>query len=236
MKQNKKQICQSDLIHRILTLDIAPGAMLDETSLSQQYDLSRTPLREVIQRLSGEGYLTLEENRGATVSTMDLARMRHFFQAAPMIYASVARLAAENATPQQIEKLKNIQYGFRKACENEDGSEMAILNHQFHRQIGDMAASPYLSPSLNRLLIDHTRMSQSFYRPANLSERKQILVACEHHDQMIEAIEQHQPAIIVDLTIEHWALSRDQIERFVQPEALPIDIDFATSEDRKNAV
>ena len=59
MKINKKQACQADLRQRILTLNIEPGSVLDETLLSQQYELSRTPLREVFQRLAGEGYLTL---------------------------------------------------------------------------------------------------------------------------------------------------------------------------------
>ena len=89
-------------------MEIAPGQLLDETALSVEFGISRTPLREVIQRLCGEGYLSSQENRGAKVSSMDFASMRKFFQTAPMIYAAVARLAAENANEAQIEKLKNI--------------------------------------------------------------------------------------------------------------------------------
>jgi len=61
---NKKQACQEALIHRILTLDIQPGSTLDETLLSEEYGLSRTPLREVFQKLAGDGYLAQNENRG----------------------------------------------------------------------------------------------------------------------------------------------------------------------------
>ncbi len=102
MKPNKKQQCYEAIVQRILTLDIEPGSVLDETELSKEYDVSRTPLREVFQRLSGEGYLSLQENRGAKVSSMDIASMRNFFQSAPMIYAAVARLAAENSNKKQI--------------------------------------------------------------------------------------------------------------------------------------
>ncbi|MEM7463718.1 MAG: GntR family transcriptional regulator [Pseudomonadota bacterium] len=236
MKPNKKQTCRSDLIQRILMLEIEPGSVLDETALSSEYELSRTPLREVFQRLAGEGYLALEENRGAKVSSMDFTSMRNFFQTAPMIYAAVARLATENANNRQIDRLKNAQLNFRLAGTHGNANEMVMNNHAFHECIGEMAANPYLTPSLNRLLIDHTRMSQFFYRPANEDERALVIKASDQHDQMIAAIENRQPAVIVDLTLEHWALSRDSIERFVRPDPLPVDGDFEYQEEDRHAV
>ena len=149
---NKKKTCHESLVQRILTLDIEPGSMLDETILSEEYGLSRTPFREVIQRLAGEGYVALREHRGAKVSSMDMVNMRNFFQSAPMIYAAVARLATENATPDQIAELKNIQAKFRRAAEEGETQDMALHNHQFHETIGEMAGNPYLTPSLNRLV------------------------------------------------------------------------------------
>lgn len=221
---NKKHTCHEALVHRILTLDIAPGSILDETLISQEYGLSRTPLREVFQKLAGDGYLTQDENRATKVSSMDLGSMRNFFQSAPMIYAAVGRLAAENATSKQIEDLKSSQVSFRRASEESEGQEMAMHNHRFHRIIGEMAGNPYLSPSLNRLLIDHTRMSQMFYKPINSRERLLVWQACDQHDAMIEAIEDKSPSTIVSLTMQHWELSRDRIEKFVRPDPLDMDI------------
>lgn len=221
---NKKQTCLNSLIDRILSLDIKPGSMLDETLLSQEYGLSRTPLREVFQKLAGDGYLSQSENRGTKVSSMDLTNMRNFFQSAPMIYAAIARLAAENATKQQVEDLKNVQQLFRHAGEASEPQEMAMHNHRFHEIIGEMADNPYLSPSLSRLLIDHTRMSQMFYKPINSKERLLVWEACDQHDAMIEAIEQRDASSIVTLTIEHWELSRDRMEKFVMTDPLDMEI------------
>ena len=91
MPPNKKLTRLADLQQRILTLDIDPGADLDEARLCARYGISRTPLREVLQRLAGAGFLTLQENRGAKVASMDLATLRTFFQTAPLIYANTAR-------------------------------------------------------------------------------------------------------------------------------------------------
>ncbi len=219
-----KETCREDLIERILTLEVEPGVILDEAELSEEYGLSRTPLREVFQKLAGEGYLTLAKNRGAKVSSMDINSMRNFFQAAPMIYAAVARLAVENARRDQISQLKEVQRLFRMACEEKETRLIVMHNHNFHELMGRMADNPYLTPSLNRLLIDHSRLSQKFYKPINSKERLLVWKACDQHDAMIEAIEKGEPATIVELTLEHWSLSRDEIEKYARPDPLDINL------------
>ena len=118
---------------------VEPGADLDEASISAEYGLSRTPLREVLQRLAGEGYVRIEDNRGAKVASMDVSVMRTFFQTAPLVYSSVARLAAENRRSDQLAPLKQIQTRFAAAARNSDPAEAALHNHAFHAHIGEMA-------------------------------------------------------------------------------------------------
>lgn len=223
-KQSPKLECLKDLQRRILSLEIQPGAVLDETELSSAYGVSRTPLREVLQRLAGEGYVELSEHRGAKVASMDLVSMRTFFRTAPLVYSSVARLAAENRTGEQLAELKATQYAFASAVSKGDGGAMAIFNHRFHEIIGEMAANPYLMPSLRRLLIDHTRLGQVFYRPASEAEALAVRRASEQHEAMIAALEAGESGTIVELTLEHWNLSRDRLERFVRPDPLPMDV------------
>ncbi|WP_254054556.1 GntR family transcriptional regulator [Roseovarius sp. EL26] len=231
---DRKTQCLEDIRMRILTLDIAPGSDLDEAALCEQYGISRTPMREVFQRLSGEGYLRSEQNRGTKVASMDLTSLRMFFQTAPMIYASTTKLAAENRRISQIEELKEIQRAHGAATLDGDAGQSSIMNHRFHWKIGEMSQNPYLLPSLNRMLIDHTRMSQTFYRPKSEDDQNRIKTAIEHHEQMIEAIEQQEPNKALELTLEHWNLSRDRLEQFVSPDPLPIDV-FAMK-DMKHAV
>ena len=234
MSKDKKSTCLDDLRMRILTLDIAPGGDLDEAALCTQYGLSRTPMREIFQRLSGEGYLELAQNRAPKVASMDLPVMRMFFQTAPMIYANVARLAAENRRSDELPALKDIQAEFREANTAGDAGRAALLNYRFHEQIGRMSHNPYLITALMRMLIDHTRLSQTFYRPASEDEAHRVKKAIEQHDAMIEAIENREAGRALDLTIEHWNLTSDRLERFVQPDPLPVDV--LPMKDRKHAV
>lgn len=232
--KNQKETCLADMQRRILSTELEPGAALDEARLAQHYGISRTPMREVLQRLTGAGYAEQEDNRGTKVASMDIATLRTFFQTAPLIYASIARMAAENRTTRQLAALKDAQTAFSLANGVGDPDAAALANHQFHKIIGDMSHNPYLVAALSRMLIDHTRLSQTFYRPASQQEADLVARAQDQHDKMIEAIANRDVTSVTDLTLQHWALSKDRMERFVRPDPLPHDI--AGLERTKDAV
>ncbi len=234
MAKHNKAHCAADLRARILTQDIPPGSDLDEASLAEEYGISRTPLREILHRLAGGGFVRLEENRGAKVESMDFSTMRVFFQTAPLIYCAIARQAAENRTSRQLGQLKTVQLAFAQAAKAGEAAKAGLLNHEFHEHIGEMAQNPYLFAGLKRMLVDHTRLSQTFFAPQSEADQTRVRKAIEQHDAMISAIEAQEPTIATDLTLQHWDLSRDQLEKYVRPDPLPLDV--ISMKDRRNAV
>ncbi|WP_421704299.1 GntR family transcriptional regulator [Aliiroseovarius sp.] len=208
----------------IMTLGLRPGEDLDESTLSEEFTLSRTPLREVLRQLAGEGYVELRENRGARVSEMSHTTLRDFFLAAPMMYGAVLQLAAKNARPKQIEALKDAQMKFRAALRSGSGEDRAMANNLFHEITGDMADNIYLRPSFHRLLIDHARIGMTFYRPRDPKMAENLSEASQQHDAIIAAIEEGDEPAAAQLAIDHWNLSRDQIEMFVMPTGLDMPL------------
>ena len=91
-----------------------------------------------------------------------------------------------------------------------------------------MADNQYLWPSLQRLLIDHARIGQTFYRPKNDAMAASLSEACQHHDQFIAAIEDTNSEAAKQLAYDHWELSRKNIDMFVRPD--PLDLDIVLSE------
>jgi DNA-binding GntR family transcriptional regulator len=231
----KKSICIEDLRRRILTQELEPGSYLDEVELGETYGISRPPVREVLRQLAGEGYVVLHENRGAQVAPMSHKSLRNFFIAAPMIYAAVAKLAAQHATPAQIERLKQIQKTFRVAIRNGDATQRALLNERFHAAMGDVADNEFLLPSLRRLLIDHTRIGMTFYNPRQTNLAKQQAIAADQHDQFIELIAAGDADAAADLAVAHWELSRAQIESFVTPESIQMPLGPPPNGSKKGA-
>ncbi|MEE9333006.1 MAG: GntR family transcriptional regulator [Granulosicoccaceae bacterium] len=218
-KQRKTELITA-LKRAILTQELLPGADLDEVKLCEQYDLSRTPLREVLRYLAGIGYVELRENRGGRVSELSHDTLRNFFIAAPMIYGAILQLAASSATPVQIRKLKEAQKHFVTAMNKRNAAERSLANNRFHEITGDMANNQYLLPSFNRLLIDHARIGIQFYDPADVDNAGTLKLASQQHDQIITAIETHNPNDAKALAHDHWNLSRNQIERFVMPQGI----------------
>ncbi len=219
-----KQSIYDDLKKRILTLELEPGVALDEVSLSEHYQISRTPLREILRALAGEGCVEIVNNRGAYVSSMSHKVLRDFFVTAPMMYAAIGRLAAQNAQAHQIAEIRDIQEEFRAAIDAGTSADMVYWNQCFHALMGEMADNPYLKPSYDRLLIDHARISQTFYRPRDQEMAGRMYSALQHHDDMITAIEAGDSQAVVDLIVEHWELSRDLIEYFVKPDPLAFEM------------
>ena len=222
--KTKKAHCLEDLRKRILTQDLQPGYYLDESILAETYEISRPPLREVLNQLAGEEYVVLHKNRGAQVSPMTHKTLRNFFIAAPMIYSAITRLAAMNATTAEIMRLKDTQLLFRAAIHNGDAAERALLNLKFHTIIGEMADNEYLAPSLRRLLIDHTRIGMTFYNPRNPSLARQREQAADQHDDFVSLIEAGDSDGAAALAIAHWELSRAEIESFVTPQGMEIPL------------
>src|SRR5215470_13646683 len=143
MKGGKTALYET-LKRSILTMELAPDQDLDEVSLSEEYGISRTPVRDVLRQLAAEGYVDIRENRGARVIPMNYATLRDFFLVAPMIYEAVGRLAVQNFKPAQLSELKECQQRFRAAIARHDPEAMVVENNRFHEIIGEMANNAFL--------------------------------------------------------------------------------------------
>ena len=219
---SRNEAC-AELRRRVLTLELEPGANLDETRIGEEYGLSRTPVRDILRQLAGEGYVRIVDNRGASVSSMNHKTLRDFFHAAPPIYAMVARLAVRNAEPRTLEALKAAQRAFRRAARAGRVGELVAHNERFHALLGEMADNQFLLPTLKRLLIDHSRIAQTFYQKRNAEKGDRLALAVRQHDEMIEAIEAGDEERVVEVTMAHWELSRSQAEIFVHADPLPVE-------------
>ncbi|MBF9027949.1 FCD domain-containing protein [Rhodobacterales bacterium FZCC0188] len=222
--RDRKAALVAHIKEAVMTCLYAPGADLDEVALCEEFSLSRTPVREVFRELDGEGYLNWRDGRGVRVSELSHKTLRDFFLAAPMIYGAVLRLAAMNAIPQQIERLKLAQSRYRDALKTGSPAERSLANNNFHLVTGEMAANTYLMPSFQRLLIDHARIGMTFYQPTNNLMAANVSEAADQHDEMISAIIARDCERAAGLAEAHWELSRKQIETFVMPASLDVPL------------
>lgn len=224
---DRKALLAEALRRRILSMELAPGAVVDELALCDEFGLSRPPVRELLRQIAAEGYIELEANRAPRVAAMSHESLRAFFLAAPLVYIATTQLAATRATASEIEELRRIQALFRQSIEEQHVENRVIYNDEFHLEIGKMAHNDYLMPSLRRVLIDHARLGKIFYRhPTTSDMQKDLELACDQHDQIIEAIARHDTDAAGQLIREHMELSRRRMAEYAAPEGMEVSLAF----------
>lgn len=93
------------LRERILSGELTPGDRLNEVKLAAHYGISRSPIREALQALSGEGLVTFVPGRGAFVGGLTVVEIREIGQIREALESYAVRLVATSATPEQLDGL-----------------------------------------------------------------------------------------------------------------------------------
>ena len=141
-KRTGTDLIASDVYDRlrikILTLEFKPGSRLVEDELTGTFNAGRTPVREALLRLQGEGLVS--RNRGWIVEATDPASFRSIFEARIAIEGYAARLAAQRITPEVLRHLEALLAEMETP--GKPRSEINRLNRGFHVEIVRASANP----------------------------------------------------------------------------------------------
>lgn len=90
----------------VLSGELAPGARLGQVELAERFGISRTPVREALRRLAGEGLVDQISNRGFRVADLGLDAVLRRLEVRALLEPGIARLAAERRSKRDVERLK----------------------------------------------------------------------------------------------------------------------------------
>ncbi len=184
----KKSTYQS-LRNRIITSSLSPGQRLYEKELMQEYQIGRTPLREIFLQLQEEGLIEIIPQVGTQVATIEIMEIRDVIEVRRWLEQLVGQLAADKITPGQIVQLKTIIREV-EALDRQNKATIDTLNHfdtQFHTILYQATQNKTLQEMLPKLLIKITRFW--YYVGFQLTEflhhfddLKEVIVALENRD------------------------------------------------------
>ena len=197
------------LREEILDLAMPPGSAIDENQLSVRLSISRTPIREALVRLAGEGLGTQLPNRSTMVATIDFFNLHTFFDALSLMHRVTARLAAEIHVAADLETIRQRQCDFAAAVERQDALAMIATNREFHAAIAEAGGNPYFTALFCRLLDEGRRILRLYY--SSFNDRLPHRYVGEH-EEMIAAIESRDAEACDRLAGAHAA----QIVRQIQ--------------------
>ena len=191
----------------ILDLTLPPGSPVDEATLADRFAMSRTPIREALVRLEGEGLVVTLPNRSTVVANIDFANLNAFFDALTLMYRVTTRLAAEFHTDPDLLRIRAKQAVFATAVEAGDELAMIACNRDFHVAIAEAGRNGYYLQLFVRLLDEGRRILRLYYYPSFESSLPHPYVI--EHEAIIAAV----AARDIDLCD---TLAKDHADRIVQ--------------------
>jgi len=198
----------------ILTLVLAPGQLLDETSLADRFGLSRSPVREALIRLAAEELVVTLPNRSTIVAPIEIATFPAYVDALDIAQRMTCRLAAELRTEADLKAIAGRQRKFEAAVKSGQHLAMSEANKNFHMAIAYAGRNPYFTSFYERLLDQGRRMLHLHFQFLERTHEGYLLTD-EHHD-MLAAIEARDVTRADKLAHDHTRQFRDNFVRFMQ--------------------
>jgi len=148
-QRSQSELAYQRILERIVSLDMAPGSVVNEARLRDELGIGRTPIREALQRLARENLVRSIPHRGTFVTDVNITDLARITEVRVVLEAHAARLAAEKlaaADRDMVEELLDL-LGRGYVTDQRD---LMQLDRQIHRTIYHAARNPFLEATLER--------------------------------------------------------------------------------------
>lgn len=212
---NPRNATRADDVRRAIEEEIfqgklRPGARLDEESLAQRFNLSRTPVREAILQLCYSGLVEKRPRQGAVVAPLNLYRMVQMFEVMSEMEGLCGRYAARRMSDEEKESLKVIHAASRQHMRDRQLDAYYTVNRQFHQAIYAGSHNDVLEEMARGL---STRLAP--YRRYQLNHPTRIEESFGEHDSILEAILDGDPERAYTAMRKHVTIQADIFAEFV---------------------
>lgn len=176
-----------------------PGDRLVESDLAEQFGVSRTPIREALQRLETQSLLA-RDGRSLIVASLDHNQMAELYVVRCELEGLAARLAARHATAEEVQVLRDMVQ--EDAVLVSDPAALARANRRFHTQIHLASHNRYLVQQL-----DLVHRSMALMATTSLAVEGRGQIALSEHDAIVTAIENGDEDAAYEALKEHISVA-----------------------------
>jgi len=184
--------------------EFRPNERINEIELSKALSVSRTPLREVLNRLMVEGFLTRTQNKGFIGRALNPQEILDLYEFRRSVETSMVPLACERATDEEIEALKAYSKTSTKASKARDAAKMVQLDEEFHMALARMTRNPEYERVLRNV---NARIH--YIRWIDMRQRHVYTQA--EHDEIVAALKKRSVPEVTRLLEQHISRRLDQI-------------------------
>lgn len=193
--KNLKNEAYQFLKKKILMNELAPNEYLEEKKICEWTGMSRTPIREAINRLAQEGLVTVIPNKGGFVASLDIQRVRELFEARIELEPMVLKKGFERIDPEVMERFRR---EFEEGLEKKDYPFLHEKDYEFHNYLNSLCGNEFLVRTM-----DHLQDLFQMIRTQDFYSRERTENGAREHIQMIDLAGRGDREAMAELLILH---------------------------------
>jgi DNA-binding GntR family transcriptional regulator len=195
--RSAREIAYAVIRDGILTGEFRAGSFIEETEISSRSGLSRTPVREALNRLAAEGYVELLPRRGAMVRHVTAQELNQLYEVRRLIEGHAARILCENHLP--VPEAMRLQHAAMQAMSSDDIASHVERNRWFHHALVESTGNAVLTRIFAEMHTSVTRVSLS---ALSLDVARHAVILAEHQ-ALIDALADHDAAAALAVLDRH---------------------------------
>lgn len=199
------------LIDQIMKGELKPGQRVEELAVASQFNSSRTPVRDALRQLAGNGFIEFKPHRGAMVSSFDLRQMGEMFEALEELEALCAKLSAQRMKDLERRELEQLVQRQQAAIASQDEKLYWQLNDSFHALIYRGADNRSILQ-----LTDNMRSRLMPFRVFLFERGNRMQSAFVEHEAVLKAILEHDAEAAYLAMRQHVASSNARVMNYLQ--------------------
>ncbi|MCA2184280.1 GntR family transcriptional regulator [Nonomuraea cavernae] len=185
----------------IVSSQLKPGQHLVESELAQLLGVSRQPVREALQQLSGEGWVDLHPGQGAFVHVPTVEEADQLLAVRALLETESARLAAQHASEEGVRRLRELCSRGIQAVESDDTDAAVAINSDLHALVTALSGNKVLA----ELAAQVARRVRWYHTPV---ARQRGMTSWREHAALIDAIEAGDERRAAEIMREHTESTR----------------------------
>lgn len=201
----------AQLKEQIILLDLPPGSRLREEQLAEQFSVSRTPIRQVLDRLEFEGLVEQGDGRGARVSALDPKQLRDIWSMRLRIAEMVTDFIRLPAGTDIIDELADIRARLADLKETRDIRELGALYNRYHETMLGLITNAALIRIHDLLYVQTARVWMQFLPEMDID--REIDVMAEEVGETLAALAEGSATEVAEVRADHM---RRLLNRFNQ--------------------
>jgi DNA-binding GntR family transcriptional regulator len=175
----------------ILKRELLPGERLIQSELAERLGVSRTPVREALQKLAAEGLVTLSPYKGARVARLSVSHLEEIYHVRIAVESQLSYLAAQHITPEELDRMRAL---VEQMKEQLDAGELGNLL-ELNRQVNTILFYASRSKNLRDLAIEYMNLA-NLYRQVHFTTPERSQRILDDHEELLAALEEGDPETV----------------------------------------